>query len=142
VGFQVTAYTQTLSDVEARLGNAAKAGQVIGNLNTLIVFRVKEPRTAALLLDGLPYVPFKRAVPSTSAQDAGSGFRSSNEDRLSVTPLPMLTVNDLLNLPKGQAFALLGGGTLYKLRLPYLTDQDDPSPQDTEGLLRWLHPLH
>ena len=31
-GFTVTAYTQTWSDVEARLKNAAKAGQVAGNL--------------------------------------------------------------------------------------------------------------
>ncbi|MCB5365023.1 hypothetical protein H0484_14895, partial [Pusillimonas sp. CC-YST705] len=29
-GLQVTAYTQTLSDIEARIGNRAKAGQVIG----------------------------------------------------------------------------------------------------------------
>jgi len=29
-GIQVTAYTQTLSDIEARIGNRAKAGQVIG----------------------------------------------------------------------------------------------------------------
>ena len=32
-GVQVTAYTQTLSDIEARIGNRAKAGQVIGNFN-------------------------------------------------------------------------------------------------------------
>ncbi|MEN1479902.1 conjugative coupling factor TraD, PFGI-1 class, partial [Pseudomonas aeruginosa] len=32
-GLQVTAYTQTLSDIEARIGNRAKAGQVIGNFN-------------------------------------------------------------------------------------------------------------
>src|SRR3546814_20626299 len=29
-GVQVTAYTQTLSDIEARIGNRAKAGQEIG----------------------------------------------------------------------------------------------------------------
>jgi hypothetical protein len=29
-GVQVTAYTQTLSDIEAKIGNRAKAGQVIG----------------------------------------------------------------------------------------------------------------
>ncbi len=36
-GVQVTAYTQTLSDIEARLGNRAKAGQVIGNFNNLFM---------------------------------------------------------------------------------------------------------
>jgi hypothetical protein len=34
-GFQVTAYTQTWSDVEARIGSPAKAGQIAGNFNTL-----------------------------------------------------------------------------------------------------------
>ena len=33
-GFTVTAYTQTWSDVEARLKSAAKAGQVAGNFGT------------------------------------------------------------------------------------------------------------
>ncbi len=35
--FQVTAYTQTWSDVEARIGNRVKAGQAAGNFNTLIM---------------------------------------------------------------------------------------------------------
>ena len=39
-GLQVTAYTQTLSDIEARIGNRAKAGQVIGN-NNLFMLRVR-----------------------------------------------------------------------------------------------------
>ena len=36
-GVQVTAYTQTLSDIEARIGNRAKAGQVVGNFNNLFI---------------------------------------------------------------------------------------------------------
>src|SRR6185295_4044390 len=40
-GFQVTAYTQTWSDVEARIGSEAKAGQISGNFNSLIMLRVK-----------------------------------------------------------------------------------------------------
>jgi hypothetical protein len=44
-GLQVTAYTQTLSDIEARIGNRAKAGQVIGNFNNLFMLRVaRRPR--------------------------------------------------------------------------------------------------
>jgi conjugative coupling factor TraD (SXT/TOL subfamily) len=52
-GFQVTAYTQTWSDVEARLGDRAKAGQVAGNFNTLVMLRVKELATARMLTDQL-----------------------------------------------------------------------------------------
>jgi hypothetical protein len=34
-GVQVTAYTQTLSDIEARIGNRAKAGQVVGTTTSV-----------------------------------------------------------------------------------------------------------
>src|SRR5690625_6686277 len=58
-GFQLTAYTQTLSDIIVRFGDRAKAGQVVGNLGTLIMLRVKELETAELLTKQLPDVEVK-----------------------------------------------------------------------------------
>jgi len=48
----------------------------------------------------------------------GVFFTSTNEDRVTTVDVPMLTQNDILNLPKGQAFCLLEGGKLFKLRMP------------------------
>jgi conjugative coupling factor TraD (TOL family) len=129
-GFQVTAYTQTWSDVEARLGNRAKAGQVAGNFNTLIMLRVKELATAEMLTNQLPRVEVTTLMTVSGVSDSsdpgsGTDFQSRNEDRLSVSEVPMLTPADLVRLPKGQAFALLEGGALWKLRMP-LPDGDDP----------------
>ena len=130
-GFQVTAYTQTWSDVEARIGSRAKAGQVAGNFNTLIMLRVKELATAEMLTDQLSRVEV-HALTSVSgvddSSDPGSGvdFKSRNEDRLSVSEVPMLTPAELVALPKGQAFALLEGGALWKLRMPLPDAHDDP----------------
>ena len=43
----------------------------------------------------------------------------------------MLQTSDLINLPKGQAFALLEGGQLYKIRLPLpLPDPNLDVPSD------------
>ncbi|MCD6047026.1 MAG: hypothetical protein K0S08_673 [Gammaproteobacteria bacterium] len=122
-GFDVTAYTQTWSDVEARLNSKAKAGQVAGNLGTVIMFRCKEAKTVDMLREQLPKVPIVRITPSSSSSDQPHGtdgiyFNSSNEDRVSYENVLMLEQNDVLNLPKGQAFALLEGGKLYKLRMP------------------------
>ncbi len=39
----------------------------------------------------------------------------------------MLTPAELVRLPKGQAFALLEGGRLWKLRMPLPDDRNDPS---------------
>jgi conjugative coupling factor TraD (TOL family) len=131
-GFQVTAYTQTWSDVEARLGNRAKAGQVAGNFNTLIMLRVKELATAEMLTEQLPKVEVFTLMSVSGVDDSsepGSGvdFKSRNEDRISVSEVPMLTPAELITLPKGQAFALLEGGQLWKIRMPLpAADSDMP----------------
>jgi len=131
-GFQVTAYTQTWSDVEARIGSRAKTGQVAGNFNTLLMLRVKELATAELLTDQLPRVEVLSltsvsGVDDSSDPDSGVDFRSRNEDRLSVTEVPVLAPADLVTLPKGHAFALLEGGQLWKVRIPLPDPRGDPA---------------
>ena len=71
-GFQVTAYTQTWSDVEARVGSRAKAGQVAGNFNTLIMLRVKELATAQMLTDQLPRVEVHALTQVSGVNDSSS----------------------------------------------------------------------
>nr|NKB47642.1 type IV conjugative transfer system coupling protein TraD [Legionellales bacterium] len=145
-GFRVTAYTQTLSDIEARLESLAKTGQVVGNLGTVVMFRVKEARTAQLLVEQLPKVNVHQYVQVSSANDLphpdqGVYFSSHNEDRLMLQEVPMLEVADVLNLPKGQAFALLEGGQLYKLRMPLPMFEPLMLPQETETLIAWAQGL-
>jgi len=135
-GFQVTAYTQTWSDVEARIGNKAKAGQVAGNFNTLIMLRVKELATAEMLTDQLPRVEVFSLMSVSGVDDSsdpGSGvdFKSRNEDRISVSEVPMLTAADMVALPKGQAFALLEGGQLWKIRMPLPDSHGDEAMPTT-----------
>ena len=129
-GMQVTAYTQTWSDIEARLGNAAKAGQVTGNFNTLLMLKVKEMRTAELLTDQLEQVELQNVVTVSGVNDSaqigtGMHFSSKNEDRITVERVPMLNASEVTQLPKGHCFALLNGGELWKVRLPLLDERDD-----------------
>lgn len=139
-GFQVTAYTQTWSDVEARIGNKAKAGQVAGNFNTLIMLRVKELATAEMLTEQLPRVEVFTLMSVSGVDDSsepGSSvdFKSRNEDRISVSEVPMLTPADMVSLPKGQAFALLEGGQLWKIRMPLpSTRGDEAMPEAVEDI--------
>ncbi|MGR9052268.1 MAG: type IV conjugative transfer system coupling protein TraD [Gammaproteobacteria bacterium] len=129
-GFQVTAYTQTWSDVEARLGNRAKAGQVAGNFNTLIMLRVKELATAEMLTDQVDSCNVTTVMEVSGVNDSadpGSSidFTSKNEDRISVTEMPLITPANIMALPKGQAFALLEGGNLWKIRMPLPAKTED-----------------
>lgn len=133
-GIQVTAYTQTLSDIEARIGNAAKAGQVVGNFNNLVMLRVREEKTAELLTRQLRQVNVATRMLVSMASDSSDiandiDFTSSGGDRISTVQVPMIEPADVVSLPKGQAFALLEGGQLWKVRMPLpLPDRHEDIP--------------
>src|SRR5581483_9356436 len=139
-GFQVTAYTQTWSDVEARIGSRAKAGQVAGNFNTLIMLRVKEMVTAEMLTAQLPRVEIFSLMQVSGANDSSDpgspiDFTSRNEDRISVAEVPLLTPAEIIALPKGQAFALIEGGHLWKIRMPLpKSGRDAAMPADLAAI--------
>lgn len=141
-GIQVTAYTQTLSDIEARIGNAAKAGQVIGNFNNLIMLRVREERTARLLTDQLAKVNVSTRLMVSMASDnadvaSDQDFSSSAGDRIGTESVEMIVPNDVIGLPKGQAFALIEGGQLWKIRMPLpLPDRKEDLPKDVADIAR------
>lgn len=132
-GYQVTVYTQTWQDVEAKIGNAAKAEQIGGNLNSLYMLRVKNLETAEILTKQLPEVDILTRTLASGATDAAlqgmstdfNEFTSNTQDRVQATRRPLLEPSSLFQLPKGQAFAFVEGGKLYKLRLPLLDTIDD-----------------
>lgn len=140
-GVQVTAYTQTMSDIEARIGSRAKAGQVQGNFNTLIMLRVKEPATAELLTKQLHEVTILQSMVTSSTTDSSTpgdhkAFTSNTGDRISQKQVPMLVTANVTNLPKGQAFALLDGSKLWKIRMPLpAVDKDDIMPSSLQELV-------
>ena len=122
-GIQVTAYTQTTADIEAGIGDRAKAGQILGNFNTLLMLRVRNELTAKVLTEHLPRVRVFTKTAESRAMDNNEpdtvvDFTSQNADRVMETDADMLMPADLMSLPKGQCFALLQGGRLYKLRMP------------------------
>ncbi len=128
-GYQVTAYTQTWSDILARMSSPAKAGQVSGNFNTVLMLRVRELETAEMLTTQLKQVEIdqltniSRATDS-SEPDSEKHFTSTTEDRTTSQRVDLIHPADLTQLPKGHCFALLDGGKPYKLRLP-LPDEHD-----------------
>jgi len=143
-GVQVTAYTQTLSDIEARIGNRAKAGQVIGNFNNLFMLRVRETITAELLTRQLPKVEvYTTSIVSgatdTSDPQGQTAFTSNTQDRITTTSVPLIEPAHVVNLPKGQAFALLEGGNLWKIRMPLpAPDADEAMPKDLQELAGYM----
>ncbi|WP_018608219.1 type IV conjugative transfer system coupling protein TraD [Uliginosibacterium gangwonense] len=122
-GFKIHAYTQTIPDIEARLGDSAKAQQVLGNFNHVVMLRVKLPETAEFFCKQLPKAEVTTlmavsGVSDTAGDEEGTHFKSNNQDRVNTQQVEMLTVADVMELPQGQAFALLEGNRLYKIRMP------------------------
>ncbi len=125
--FMLNLYTQTWWDVEANLGSAAKAGQIAGNLSNSITMRVQDVATAEMLTKQLPETNVNTLMAVSGVDDgyagaegSGIGFKSRNEDRISTIRVPMITPSDVVGLPQGQAFALLSGSHLYKIRIPVM----------------------
>lgn len=139
-GIQVSAYTQTISDIEAKIGNRAKAGQVVGNFNNLFMLRVRETATAELLTKQLPKVDVYSTTLVSGATDSSdpsgnTDFTSNTQDRVSSTSVPLIEPAHIVSLPKGQAFALIEGGNLWKVRMPLpAPDPDELMPKDLRAL--------
>ncbi|WP_230971765.1 type IV conjugative transfer system coupling protein TraD [Nitrogeniibacter aestuarii] len=128
-GFMIHAYTQTIPDIEAKTGSAPAARQILGNFNHLVMLRVKDDGTASFLADQLPEVDvtLMTSISGVTDTDGSTGvdFVSQNQDRRSTQRVPMVAASDIMALPKGQAYALIEGNRLYKLRFPMPSTEGD-----------------
>ena len=143
-GMQITAYTQTGQDIEVKTGSPAAAGQIGGNLNTMIMLRVKNEDTAKLLTSQLEEVPVWSVTPDSGVTDTNdpgdfADFSSRSGDKLSSEKVPLVTPAMLMSQPKGQAFALLEGGRLVHVRIPLaLAEKDLVVPSKWEEMLQHM----
>lgn len=143
-GYELNLYTQTWSDPIAELGSEAKAGQIAGNIGTMIIMGVKEISTCEIFTQQLPEVSVSEIMAVSGVIDGteanGSfGFTSNNEDRISISRVPMISPADIVALPKGQAFVLLRGSELWKIRIPMPSKVDDQElPDDLGSMLRQM----
>jgi hypothetical protein len=92
-------------------------------LNSLIMLRVVNADTAQKLTDRLEEVRIATRLVASGVSDTNdpadfAEFATRNEDRVSMEKVPMLDPAWLMKLPKGQAYALLEGGRLSKVRIP------------------------
>ena len=141
-GVQVTAYTQTLPDIEARVGSKSKAEQMLGNFNTVVMLRVLNESTARLLVEKTNKVNVSDIATFSGSSDnpditSSVRFHASTQSREVSQSVALLRTSDLAKLPKGQAFALLDGNNLYKLRIPLLRyNTREAVPDDIDAVAR------
>lgn len=138
-GVTVTMYTQTMSDLEARLGSKAEARQMLGNLNTVVTFRVQDEETARIFTEKQRQIEVSRLMDFSSASassdiDSGIDFTSSQQTRMTQSKVELISTDDLTKLPKGQFFITMNGNRLYKGRVPLLTQDDVDIPDNVRAV--------
>lgn len=134
-GVGVTVYTQTSSDLEARLGSAAFANQMLGNFNTVGSFRVQDEATANIFTSkqrDVTVTDLATFSGSSDSSDIDSGidFSSSTQSRTTTDKVQKISTQDLTQLPKGQFFCMMDGNKLFKVRVPWLEQDDSDIPED------------
>ncbi len=68
-----------------------------------------------------------------------NSFSSNTREQVVTRNVPLLDTAALIQLPKGQAFALLEGGQLWKIRLPLpVADKPCPLPESVAQLAAWM----
>ena len=81
------------------------------------------------------------SVSDTNDPGDFADFASRNEDRITTERTPMLSPSDLVQLPKGQAFALIHGGQLHKIRMPLPDGSHDPMmPESLAAIAEEIRP--
>jgi conjugative coupling factor TraD (SXT/TOL subfamily) len=121
-GIKITAYTQTYNDLGQAFNNSHKAKQLLGNFGTTTMLRIANRDTGELFTECLQQSYARSTIPVSMSNDRPYNnielFNTNNSDQINESAVDLLTLNDLYSLPKGQAFTLTNGGTLYKVRFP------------------------
>lgn len=126
--FRMAVATQTFADFEARTGSKAKAQQILGNLNNLVVLRVINGDTQEYITENLPKTRYRYIMKthgtSSSAKDplehSGNHGERLMEEEADLFPAQLLGM-----LADGQYIAKVSGGRILKGRLPLLTTEKE-----------------
>jgi conjugative coupling factor TraD (TOL family) len=137
-GVMCHVYSQTIKDIEAKIGSSAKAAQIIGNLQNLIMMRVRDDATAELLTKQLPMVEVSSNTEVSGTKDNGElhSFSTDNSDRATTKEKTMLEISDITSLPKGQAFVYKNGGELHKVRFPMFSADRVNIPEEVDLMVK------
>ncbi|MDT8842599.1 conjugative transfer system coupling protein TraD [Paraburkholderia fungorum] len=123
-GFKAFVAFQARADLEAKLGNAAKMLQVLGNLNNQIILRLEDSDTAKWFSDKVGETAIRVVNISngmnTSTESHFMEFTGSQSRSLQLEKVPLIPVRLIHSLPNLQYFMRISGGAVYQGRIPII----------------------
>lgn len=130
-GFELTLASQTVADFVARMGNEAKAMQVLGNVNTTIAMRLQDNESAQFIADKFAETNYDEKSSSKSATTIapaamrGRDYSGSVTKNTQSSDLSLVTPDLLSSLPPGHFFGHFPGGRKVKGRVLMMPMSDD-----------------
>ncbi|VEA64728.1 conjugative coupling factor TraD, PFGI-1 class [Serratia plymuthica] len=86
------------------------------------------PATAQLSKVEVHTTSLMSGTTDSSDPRGNTAFTSNTSDRINSTSVPLIEPAHVVALPKGQAFALIEGGNLWKVRMPLPAPDPDETP--------------
>ncbi|MCC8397312.1 conjugative transfer system coupling protein TraD [Paraburkholderia sp. MMS20-SJTR3] len=123
-GFKAFVAFQARADLEAKLGNAAKMLQVLGNLNNQVILRLEDSDTAKWFSDkvgetAIRVVNISNSTNTTTEAHAME-FSGSQSRTLQLEKVPLIPMPLIHRLPNLQYFMRISGGAVYQGRIPII----------------------
>jgi conjugal transfer pilus assembly protein TraD len=123
-GFKAFVAFQAQADLEAKLGNAAKMLQVLGNLNNQVILRLEDSDTARWFSDKVGETAIRVVSISnstnTSTESHAMEFSGSQSRTLQLEKVPLIPMPIIHKLPNLQYFMRISGGAVYQGRIPII----------------------
>ena len=123
-GFKAFVAFQARADLEAKLGNAAKILQVLGNLNNQIILRLEDSDTAQWFSDKVGETAIRIVnvsnSTSTGSESHAMEFNGSQSRTLQLEKVPLIPIRLIHGLPNLQYFMRISGGAVYQGRIPII----------------------
>jgi conjugal transfer pilus assembly protein TraD len=123
-GFKAFVAFQARADLEAKLGNAAKMLQVLGNLNNQIILRLEDSDTAKWFSDKVGETAIRVVNISnstnTTTESHAMEFSGSQSRTLQLEKAPLIPMRLIHSLPNLQYFMRISGGAVYQGRIPII----------------------
>ncbi len=123
-GFKAFVAFQSRSDLEAKLGNAAKMLQVLANLNNQIILRLEDTDTAQWFSDKVGETAITNIVESSTTSTGSEAhvgeFSGSVSRSRQLEKVPLIPVRLITQLPNLQYFLRVSGGAVYQGRIPII----------------------
>lgn len=127
-GFELTLASQTVADFTARLGDQAKALQVLGNVNCLIAMRVLDDESLKMVTEKFAETTYAEASSSRTSTtiaaiaQRGRDYSGSVMKGSQSKDVPLVDADLLRSLPPGHFFGHFPGGIKYKGRVMLMPD--------------------